>query len=499
MFIYKIGLCTVLFFLTSCSSLPDISRTNNKNLGPWLTISGDPSQTIDINWLTEDLEQTFLSYGIDRENLKGIINENQKEKLHHVSLENLQSGTTYYYSINNEIYQFSTASDTPENYTVSLIGDLQPFKKQSRISNEIMSRALVRENPDLIVQLGDVSESGGINFFHTETLNNITHYASETPFMAAPGNHDYYHKGEGNFRKIFPYDYPSDTELYHSLKYKNATFFFLDVHINNPDRSNVQKKRLEELLKNPTISNEQKKLFKEELEKIAISMDQRLWFEEELKKTAQLENQWIFVLVHDVVLASGSASMNFNLQKWLAPLADRYGVDAVFFGHSHTYEHWEYQYGKSGLTYDEEDKPTGNPVHYFCSGGGGAYMRIDRFLERDDRVVKSQWFDQSGNDEITVSARISKWDSENYIDQRDNPVNGAPDERKNYFQLPEKDSYSGYNSIYGYRYGEKTLHYINLNFSGTNNEICNISVHYPDGELLAGPEELYPQEWTLHK
>ncbi len=126
-------------------------------------------------------------------------------------------------------------------------------------------------------------------------------------------------------------------------------------------------------------------------------------------------------------------------------------------------------------------------------------MRIERFMERDDRVVESQWVEQSESDEFTLSALASKWDSENYIDHRNNPVNGAPDERKNYYQLPEKESYSGYNSIYGYEYGEKTLHYINLSFSGEKNENCTISVHYPDGELLTGPGGDYPQEWVLGK
>lgn len=465
MFIYKIGLCTVLFFLVSCAGLPDISSTNRADVDPWLTINGEPSTSVEINWLTEVSDKTILSYGTDVENLQNTIDKEEFEKLHHVLLEDLQPGTEYYYSLNGKNYSFKTASDIIEDYTISVIGDLQPFKKQSRQSNVIMAQALIRENPDLIVQVGDVSESGGMNFLQVRTLKNITGYASKIPFMAAAGNHDYYTRGKENFRQLFPYNYPSDDELYHSLHYKNASLFFLDVHIENSE----------------------------------VSAEQKKWFEEELKKTAQLENHWIFVILHDVVLSSGSASMNFDLQSWLVPLADRFGVDGVFFGHSHNYEHWLYQYGKSGLVHNSEDSPSGKPIHYFCTGGGGAYMRIERFLERQDRVVESQWVENWENDEITVNAVVKKWDSENYLEYKENSLNRAPGENKNYYQLPEWESYSGYNRIYGYLYGEKTLHYINLDFSGDNSEICTISVHYPDGSLLTGPEGKYPQTWTLDK
>ncbi len=449
----------------SCGSFPDISQTNTRDLGPWLTISGNPSTSMDITWLTGQKEKPRFFYGTDRENLIEMIDDIPSQKLHTISLAGLKPGTEYVYFIDEEFNTFRTAGSKGEDYKITVIGDLQPFKKESRISNKLMTEALIRENPDLIAQVGDVSESGGMNYFQAQTLDNIEEYAAEIPFMAAAGNHDYYTKGKENFRRIFPYDYPSETELYHSLHYKNASLFFLDVHIENSN----------------------------------VSREQKLWFEQSLKEAVSKGDRWIFVFVHDVLLSSGSASMNWDLQKWLSPLADEYGVDALFFGHSHNYEHWIYQYGETGLLYNRDDNPSGDPVHYFCTGGGGASMRIESLLEHQDRIVKSQWVGQSNSEKFTVGATVRSWNPQHYIDQTNNPLNGAPPEGRSYFQLPEVESYSGYNSIYGYQYGEKTLHYINLDFTGEENKTCTVSVHYPDGSLLTGPEGKYPQQWILKK
>lgn len=463
MFIYKIALCSVIFLFTSCSSLPDISITNNTDLEPWLTLSDNPAISVDISWLTSGLSQTILYFGENKENLQKVSTKKGFRKLHKVSFTNLQEGKTYYYSVNNKIYNFSTASARTDNYTITVLGDLQPFNRQTRHSNRIMAQAMVQQDSDLIVQLGDVSEDGNLNFMLAETLNNISTYASHIPFLATAGNHDYYNVGNKNFRKLFPYNYPSEDDLYHSIQYKNSSLIFLDIHTENKD-----------------ISDEQKK-----------------WFEGELEKAAALENNWIFVMVHDVVLSQGSRSM--QLQKWLVPLVDRFGVDAVLFGHSHNYFHWIYQYGESGLVHNKEDSPSGKEIHYFCSGGGGAKIGTGSVHKNEYLVKDTEWLDSSSSESVIISDRSEKWDALNFIDQRENPINGNPPEHKNYYQLPGLDSDSEYSSIYGYQYGEKTLHYINMDFSGDENEICTISVHYPDGELLSGPGGEYPQEWVLRK
>jgi len=52
--------------------------------------------------------------------------------------------------------------------------------------------------------------------------------------------------------------------------------------------------------------------------------------------------------------------------------------------------------------------------------------------------------------------------------------------------------------IFGYQYGEQTTHYMKVEISNGGNT-CKISVCYPNGELLVGPQGQYPQIWTLNK
>ncbi len=329
-----------------------------------------------------------------------------------------------------------------------------------------MSESIKSANPDLVVQLGDVSENGGMDFLWRYTLKNISRYASQAPFMSAVGNHSYYWNGNYNFRKIFPYNYVSDKGLYYSMDYYNSHMIFLD-------------------------------LFDDEMK---ISEEQKDWAEADLSEAVKQGKKWIFIFLHDNVLGTGDGPPNWELQKWLVPLADKYNVDAVFFGHVHNYEHWLYTYGNSGLLYEKNQTPTGRPVHYFCSGGGGAALGYYyNLMEHEPRNISRTWYDTNLDEYRVINITDTKWDSEQYIDHMDNPRYGAPPDGKHYYQIPGNNSFSSSNELYGYQYGEQTLHYINIEVSGEKNSICEISVHYPNGDLLKGPNDNLPQSWVLTK
>ena len=67
-----------------------------------------------------------------------------------------------------------------------------------------------------------------------------------------------------------------------------------------------------------------------------------------------------------------------------------------------------------------------------------------------------------------------------------------------YYHAPDRESYATDNEMYGYQYGEQTLHYMKLEITDNGNT-CTISAHYPNGDLLTGPDGLYPQTWTFTK
>lgn len=380
MFIRKFLLCTVLIALLSCTSSPDITRSNSAETGPWLTIAGDPATSVVVNWLTGPGRETALYFGADGESMEYLSRE-KKSRFHSFPLEGLEPGTLYQYKIEDAIYHFRTAGNSGENYSLAVVGDLQPWKGDTRKNNRIMAKALSRTDCDLIVQLGDIAENGGINFLWELTLDNLSSYASTRPFIAAAGNHEYYWKGKDNFRRLFPYDYPSEDELYHSLIYGSSALIFPDWHIENPD----------------------------------FSGEQYQWLENELKKVDERGIPWKFIFFHGTLLPAAEGTSEAALYGKLTPLLEKYDVSGVFFGHTHLYKHWLY-----------------DDIHYFLTGGGGGSLLKDEY----------------------VSDAL---------------------------------------------YGEKTLHYMRLDFSGESNEICTISARYPDGSLLAGPSGDSPQIWVLKK
>lgn len=284
--------------------------------------------------------------------------------------------------------------------------------------------------------------------------------------MAAVGNHDYYWNGNFNFRKIFPYNYESDKGLYYSLDYSNSHLIFLDVFENNGQ----------------------------------VSVKQKEWLENDLQQAKENGSKWIFIFLHDTILSTGDSPSNWTLQKWLVPIADRNNVDAIFYGHAHNYEHWNYTYGQSNLIHNANDVPSGRSIHYFCAGGGGAALGYNyNVLEKEPVTISTEWYDRTTGEIIKLDLMQKSWNPDRFIDHSDEPFFGAPNDGKHYYHLTDEDSYSEFNEIYGYEYGEQTLHYININISGESNETCTISVHYPNGELLKGPYNDLPQRWTINK
>lgn len=329
MFVRRLISILAALLLFSCSSSPDISRWSPGSVPPWLTIAGNPSTTITVNWITKKPIGTSLEIGETKSHLKPLISDSGRTHLHSLTIRDLTPGTAYFYRIDKKIYRFKTAS-VEGDFRITVLGDMQPYRSDTLQSNRKMARTLAAEAGDLVVQLGDIAENGGINAFWLETLTNISRFSSSRPFIAAAGNHDYYWKGKENFRRIFPYDYPSETELYHSLDYRNCTLIFLDYHVENP----------------------------------VLSADQSNWLENELKRASSDKNRWIFLFFHGTLISAGRNYMDTYLASNLLPLIDQYNINAVFFGHTHTCEYWTYNSrtplllsGAGGASLNRDDIP----------------------------------------------------------------------------------------------------------------------------------------------
>ena len=107
--------------------------------------------------------------------------------------------------------------------------------------------------------------------------------------------------------------------------------------------------------------------------------DQTAWLEDELQAAAfdqQIEH--VFVALHHPIYSTATHGGHAGLREAWGPLFERYGVDAVFSGHDHLYEHLEQ-----------------NGVRYFVSGGGGAPLYRRNPLASAVDVAASVLLDRS--------------------------------------------------------------------------------------------------------
>ncbi len=437
--------------------------------GPWLVLGDNPAREVIIVWTRYgDQPDTEILFGDSRDDMTIVPADDNKGKIRAVMLKNLIPGKVYYYALPSrpdDIKSFSLP-DPDKAIDFTVIGDLQPRAKISNMGIDVMKEYLAELDTDFFVQLGDISDVGGILPLWNSALSRLSVFADETPIAPVIGNHDYYLDASGyNYRDFFPRNFPSGKKgYYYSLDLANVHLLFLD----NFDKS----------------------------VKGVMTEEQKIWAENDLE-TAYEKADWIFVFMHHTMLTTATSSTNRDLREWLVPLADRYGVAAIFFGHDHHYEHWEYEYGHDGLVYNPADKPEGRTVYYFCSGNAGVQSEVEYgLLDHKPMIEQRKYWDMNNGEWTDVSVERLHWDPDTFIDHRDNPAYGHFPDGKHYYQLAGYNDFSTDNAHYGYVYGEETMHYIRIIINGKK---CSISVHYPNGDLLKGPSGSLEQKWELIK
>jgi hypothetical protein len=471
--LFAIGLIFI-----SCAG--DKEKMYGFSAGPWLTWSEAPSTSVTLNWVSSTKKTAEVSYGTDKAALSNTIIEKEAGRNHTVVINGLEPETEYFYSVKNSglddvksVYRFKTApvAGKARDFSFVVIGDKQPNPFSVKRANMLVSEAVAKADPDFICQVGDVASNGSSFLSWHMTLDTLPVMAAERPFMSAIGNHDYIGGGYDNFAAFFTYNYHNPINKkgkQHSMIYGDAKFIFVD-NFDLPDDS--------------------------------VSPAQRKWVEKEMKE-AQEDSQikWIFVFMHHTFLTTGTSSRNIELQKWIIPLASKYEVDGLFFGHDHHYEFWQYQYGKNGYFYQKGDEPATKPLNIWCTGGGGAVLEIDYALM--DHAVRDEtmdWYNSTTGKMETIEAERRPWNPDRYIDhQHDRAGYGQLNNKgRNYYQLPQEESYCDDNDFYGYQYGEQAAHYMFVKILKEGS--CEISVHYPNGELLTGPNGKVPQKWVFNK
>jgi len=462
------------YALFAYGSGSDVSKTYSWNDGPWLTYGEDPKTEMYVSWLTKFARKTIIQFGTSPTNLETIVSSTIKSHLHNVLLSDLQPNSVYYYSIGistsiytpNQIYSFKTAPEASEAFKIIIVGDMQPSPGSVMRAGDLVAKGIVAENADLVIQLGDLAYDGGVPISWHYTAQNFPQYAAFTPFQVAIGNHDYGGDNARNFRKIFPYPYESEDGLYYSFDYATAHFIMID----NFDAGSY-----------------------------LLSSEQKIWVEQDIIDAQSRGQNWLFINFHNTLFTTGTSSQNIAMQSWLVPLADKYGIDGVFFGHDHHYEHWNYTYGNQNLLFDEFDTPSGYSTHYWCTGGGGAHLEVDYgLLEHGIWTDTRTFYNTTSGLYQEMDFYRYPWNANRVVDSPEHQIYAESVNDGLYYHIPALESYSTDNELYGYTYGEQTRHYMKIEIDATGT-ICTISAHYPNGDLLTGPSGLYPQIWVFTK
>jgi predicted phosphodiesterase len=210
---------------------------------------------------------------------------------------------------------FRLAPTAEEKYLLAVYGDTRSIPEDHE---KIVDR-MVAENPDLVFNLGDLVGHGDeYETWDPQFFAPLEPLMKTVPLFAVPGNHEH---DSDNFYNFLSQPPP---ENYFAFTYGNSFNIALDTNF-------------------PYMFP---------------GSDMMDWFEEVLNSDEAREATWLFAYAHHPPYCEGRASAwdgDPGVREWILPLAEQFGIDIFFTGHTHTYE-----------------RGTLNGVVWIVSGGGGA-------------------------------------------------------------------------------------------------------------------------------
>ncbi len=327
--------------------------------------SGTSSSVI-IKWRTDEATDSVVRYGLDPDSLTLSASDPDSTTEHAVQLTGLSADVKYYYSVGSSSVLQMAGGDrdhfvvtapvpgTAKPTRIWVIGDSGTADRNAEAVRDAFLEFTGSRNPDLWIMLGDNAYSEGNDVeYQAAVFDTYPQVLPRTVLWPTLGNHDGRNADSttesGPYYDIFSLPrngeaggVASGTEAYYSFDYGNMHFICLDS--DETDRS--------------------------------ADGAMMTWLAADL---AANDKEWVIAFWHHSPYTkshhdSDREGQAISMRENAGPLLERYGVDLVLTGHSHSYERSyliDSHYGYSGTFTDAMKKNPGDG----SATGDGAYQK----------------------------------------------------------------------------------------------------------------------------
>jgi hypothetical protein len=307
---------------------------------PYLLYGGSNTK-MEVLWQNDAASRDRIEWGTDLSYSLGNKSSSEygSNHQHRYLLDHLAPGTKYYYrvTVGGASYtgSFHAAPDANASALKFLAyGDTRTSPADhNRVAGRI--NAAYAADPayqTILIAVGDLvstgeNETSWTTEYFPSNQPEIQNMLANVPMLSSIGNHE----GTGSlFRKYFPYPYGTG-RFYWSFDYGPAHFTVVDQYTS-----------------------------------YAPDSPQYIWLENDLSSS---EKPWKFVYLHEPGWSAGGHGNNMEVQNYLQPLCEKYGVSILFAGHNHYYAR--------AMTHSSDNKP----LHHITTGGGGAPLTTPDLLQ----------------------------------------------------------------------------------------------------------------------
>ena len=294
--------------------------------GSYLIYPGDNTQ-MTVLWQLEMTVDCTLEWGTDTNyGSSATSSEYGRDHQHQYTITSLAPGAKYYYRVEVDggyltgSFLAAPAADA-ENVKFLAYGDTRTYPQiHDTVNAEMIAtytadpayQTFTMHTGDWVAN-GD-NESHWTDQFFNRSWPNTMEMQANLPINGCIGNHE----GSGRvFEKYWPYPYESGGQ-YWSFDYGPAHIVVLDQYTTS----------------------------------YAPGSPQYIWLQNDL---ANATAPWKFIQLHEPGWSAGIHANNSEVQDYIQPLCETYGVDIVFTGHNHYYA-----------------RAMVNGVAHITTGGGGA-------------------------------------------------------------------------------------------------------------------------------